>query len=104
MARDPLTIKEVTSLFKMVRILHTAGRNCSDYQTCATRVLGLQGEHVGIGGLPDIAYNFLVGGDGNVYIGRGADVQNDFRLKKVFHSVSLLIWPFLDQILLTSLT
>lgn len=87
MARDPLTIKEVTSPFKMVRILHTAGRNCSDYQTCANRVLGLQGEHVGIGGLPDIAYNFLVGGDGNVYIGRGADVQNDFRYKFKFFTL-----------------
>ncbi|XP_066250349.1 peptidoglycan-recognition protein SC1a/b-like [Euwallacea similis] len=63
----------------MVRILHTSSSNCSDYQTCANKILGLQGQHVVNDGAPDIAYNFLIGGDGNIYLGRGADVSNDQR-------------------------
>lgn len=27
-------------------------------------------------GHPDIGYNFLIGGDANIYVGRGWDVQN----------------------------
>ncbi|KAL1517474.1 hypothetical protein ABEB36_001237 [Hypothenemus hampei] len=33
--------------------------------------------HVGVNSLSDIAYNFLIGGDGNIYIGRGGTVANE---------------------------
>ncbi|CAG9770628.1 unnamed protein product [Ceutorhynchus assimilis] len=79
LARGPLNTTTFRKRPKIVRILHSTGPNCSDYQTCANKVLGLQSMHVGEDGLPDIAYNFLIGGDGNVYIGRGAEVQPEGR-------------------------
>lgn len=79
LGRDPLYVVNFTRPPKMVRILHTAGVFCADYQECANKVLGIQGVDVAGKGMPDIAYNYLIGGDGGVYVGRGADVQSDGR-------------------------
>ncbi|XP_060535554.1 LOW QUALITY PROTEIN: uncharacterized protein LOC132707648 [Cylas formicarius] len=78
LARPPLSEIRLKEPRDMVRIMHTGGSNCSSYQECATKVLALQGWMVQTKGFPDISYNFLVGGDGNVYEGRGADVQNEW--------------------------
>ncbi|KAF7268585.1 hypothetical protein GWI33_018333 [Rhynchophorus ferrugineus] len=77
-ARDPLNVTKISEPPKIVRIMHTAGFKCNSYQKCATQVLALQGWQVSSQGMPDVAYNYLIGGDGNVYVGRGADVQNEW--------------------------
>ncbi|KAL1517473.1 hypothetical protein ABEB36_001236 [Hypothenemus hampei] len=56
--------------------MHTAGSFCNDYQTCAGKVSALQSWQVATFGYFDIAYNYLIGGDGNIYEGRGAGVEN----------------------------
>lgn len=43
--------------------------------SCTLQVRRIQTFHVGSRGFDDIGYNFLVGGDGAVYIGRGWDKQ-----------------------------
>ncbi|CAB0038022.1 unnamed protein product [Trichogramma brassicae] len=58
-------------------ISHTAGSPCHDLETCAKIVFDIQQYHkYGKGHLwSDIGYNFLVGGDGLVYVGRGWGVE-----------------------------
>lgn len=43
--------------------------------SCTYRVRMIQTFHIESRGWDDIGYNFLVGGDGNVYVGRGWDIQ-----------------------------
>lgn len=54
-----------------VIILHTATDNCTDFGTCVFRVRYIQNFHIESNGWWDIGYNFLVGGDGLAYEGRG---------------------------------
>lgn len=54
-----------------VIILHTATANCSDQGSCAFHVRQIQSFHIDGNGWWDIGYNFLVGGDGFGYEGRG---------------------------------
>ncbi|XP_054260298.1 peptidoglycan-recognition protein SC1a/b-like [Macrosteles quadrilineatus] len=44
---------------------------CSTKQECTKLVRSLQKHHMELKGQPDIEYNFMIGGDGNVYEGRG---------------------------------
>lgn len=78
-ARPPLNFTKLNHPLKMVRIMHTGGSNCTDYQNCAKKVLALQGWQVTTQNMDDISYNFLIGGDGNVYEGRGAGVENQWK-------------------------
>lgn len=43
--------------------------------SCTFRVRIIQTFHIESRGWDDIGYNFLVGGDGAVYVGRGWDIQ-----------------------------
>lgn len=54
-----------------VIISHTATENCSFQGRCVLNVRVIQMFHIESKGWNDIGYNFLVGGDGNVYEGRG---------------------------------
>lgn len=54
-----------------VIIAHTATENCHTQSSCVYRVRFIQEQHIGINNYGDIGYNFLIGGDGNVYEGRG---------------------------------
>lgn len=47
----------------------TGGRSCDSYSTCSTRMQELQSHQVNKG-IIDIIWNFVIGGDGNVYVGR----------------------------------
>lgn len=49
----------------------TKTENCSSHAQCVFRVRFLQTFDIESKGLSDIAYNFLVGGDGAIYEGRG---------------------------------
>lgn len=54
-----------------VIIAHTATQNCSTKAMCVFRTRFLQTFNIESRSYDDIRYNFLVGGDGNVYVGRG---------------------------------
>ncbi|XP_015125294.1 peptidoglycan-recognition protein SD-like isoform X2 [Diachasma alloeum] len=58
-----------------VIISHTASEPCSTQAECSQHVRTSQTMHMEWNKWDDIAFNFLVGGDGNVYLGRGWDVQ-----------------------------
>ncbi|XP_023167292.1 peptidoglycan-recognition protein SC1a/b-like [Drosophila hydei] len=52
-------------------IHHTAGNYCETRASCAQQLRNIQSYHMDSLGWPDIGYNFLIGGDGAVYEGRG---------------------------------
>lgn len=52
-------------------IHHTAGVACTTEAACAQQMRNIQNQHMNANGWADIGYNFLVGGDGVVYEGRG---------------------------------
>ncbi|KAK9885883.1 hypothetical protein WA026_013758 [Henosepilachna vigintioctopunctata] len=54
-----------------VIISHTATENCSSQAQCVFQVRFIQTFHMESRGWWDIGYNFLIGGDGEAYIGRG---------------------------------
>ncbi|XP_032366476.1 peptidoglycan recognition protein 5 [Etheostoma spectabile] len=54
-----------------VVIHHTALPRCKGQKECMDRLVSIQRGHMKDRGFDDIGYNFLVGGDGAVYEGRG---------------------------------
>ncbi|XP_075956659.1 peptidoglycan recognition protein 5 [Anarhichas minor] len=54
-----------------VVIHHTANPSCKDQKECMNRLVSIQRNHMTERVFDDIGYNFLVGGDGTVYEGRG---------------------------------
>ncbi|XP_043285695.1 peptidoglycan-recognition protein LE-like isoform X2 [Venturia canescens] len=58
-----------------VIISHTATESCNTMSDCKLRVRTIQTYHVESQNFSDIAYNFLVGGDGFVYVGRDWDIE-----------------------------
>lgn len=62
---------------KYMIISHTAGRFCETLQSCSAIVHAIQKFHIPQSG--DIKYNFLIGSDGNIYEGRGWELQNTIR-------------------------
>ncbi|XP_043866076.1 peptidoglycan-recognition protein LC isoform X7 [Drosophila mojavensis] len=58
-----------------VIISHTAAEGCETRDVCESRVQIVQNFHMDGWNWDHIGYNFLVGGDGLVYEGRGWDVQ-----------------------------
>ncbi|XP_054261658.1 peptidoglycan-recognition protein LF-like [Macrosteles quadrilineatus] len=49
----------------------TDTKPCFTKQECIKRVQQIQRYHMEAKGMPDIQHNFLIGGDGNIYVGRG---------------------------------
>ncbi|KAL7732639.1 hypothetical protein ACLKA6_013568 [Drosophila palustris] len=58
----------------MVILLPTNSENCSTQAACVFRVRFLQTFNIESEHRDDITFNFLIGGDGNVYVGRGWDI------------------------------
>ena len=61
-----------------VVIMHTATESCETQAGCVFIVRHVQTFHIDSDGWNDIGYSFLVGGDGNVYEGRGRDIEGAF--------------------------
>lgn len=55
----------------MVVVCHTATETCNTTANCILSVRLIQQFHIESRGWNDIAYNYLVGGDNRVYVGRG---------------------------------
>ncbi|XP_074038775.1 peptidoglycan recognition protein isoform X2 [Leptinotarsa decemlineata] len=73
-AEPPKQYNDVTHPVHMVVMKHTGGRYCDNFIDCSKGVKELQEYSVTIGS-PDIYCNFLIGGDGNIFEGRGWGVQ-----------------------------
>ncbi|XP_022914149.2 peptidoglycan recognition protein 3-like isoform X5 [Onthophagus taurus] len=56
-----------------VIIHHTATERCFDKDTCYLQAISIQDYHMDNRKWADIAYSFMIGGDGNVYDARGWD-------------------------------
>ncbi|CAD7003635.1 peptidoglycan-recognition protein LF [Ceratitis capitata] len=65
------SLKKLELPVQRVIIGHTATNGCENKTQCDGRVQSLQAFHIYSNGWNDIGYNFLVGGDGLVYEGRG---------------------------------
>uniref|UniRef100_A0A8W7NHP6 Peptidoglycan recognition protein long class n=1 Tax=Anopheles atroparvus TaxID=41427 RepID=A0A8W7NHP6_ANOAO len=66
--------EELTNLklpVSTVIIAHTATEGCTTQAACRLRVRFIQVFHMDGKNYDDIAFNFLIGGDGNIYEGRG---------------------------------
>lgn len=59
----------------LVIISHTDSKPCASLETCGDVLRRVQTIHMNRG-LLDIGFNFAIGGDGNIYVGRGWDVYN----------------------------
>lgn len=60
---------------KYIVVHHSDTPECSDSRSCMKRVRSIQNYHMFQKGWDDIGYNFLIGGNGLIYIGRGFRFQ-----------------------------
>lgn len=65
-----LDVQPIMPLDKII-IIHTATEPCYDQGKCVLNVRLIQDFHIRSREYSDIAYNYLVGGDGQAYEGRG---------------------------------
>jgi peptidoglycan recognition protein len=70
-ARAPTSSSALSTPVPYVVIHHGASAACSSQSSCISMVQSYQNQHMDVNGWSDIGYNFIVGGDGNVYEGRG---------------------------------
>ncbi|KAJ3623066.1 hypothetical protein MTP99_019323 [Tenebrio molitor] len=71
-ARAPKSVKNLSqNPPPFVVVHHSDTPPCSTLSSCKSRVKNIQNYHMDNRGWQDIGYNFLIGGDGNVYEGRG---------------------------------
>lgn len=56
---------------RTVLIHHSAGPACNSESQCKRIVQQIQNDHIDNRHFNDIGYNFLIGGDGSVFEGRG---------------------------------
>ncbi|XP_030762766.1 peptidoglycan-recognition protein SC1a/b-like isoform X7 [Sitophilus oryzae] len=64
---------------KLIIASQAGGDFCYDFHNCSIRVAEIQKEDMKIHHFPDIRYNFLIGGDGRIYEGRGWDKRNEIK-------------------------
>ncbi|XP_023167280.2 peptidoglycan-recognition protein SC2-like [Drosophila hydei] len=69
--RNPTSKTTLGNYLNYAVIHHTAGNYCSTRAACAQELRNIQNYHMNSLGWADIGYNFLIGGDGAVYEGRG---------------------------------
>ncbi|XP_066146631.1 peptidoglycan-recognition protein 2-like [Euwallacea fornicatus] len=69
--RKPQIVAYVVVPTLNVVIHHTVTDQCSTEQKCSSTVRTIQNFHIDEMDLPDIGYNFIIGGDGNIYEGVG---------------------------------
>lgn len=85
-----------TTPWKIVVIRDTMRNFCLEMSTCIIETQNIQGEHL-YKNFTDIAYNFLIGGDGNIYEGRGWNVTSKFSnatLDIAFHGNYQYDYPY----------
>ncbi|XP_004520320.1 peptidoglycan-recognition protein SC2-like [Ceratitis capitata] len=73
-ARAPTSTSYLSNGLSIAVIHHTASAYCSTQADCSQQVRNIQKYHMDSSGWDDIGYNFLIGGDGQVYEGRGWNI------------------------------
>lgn len=74
-ARSPIDTDPLVHPTNFVIISHSVSPTCDSFRSCSNLVRGFQEWHFSEG-FYDIGYNFVIGGDGDIYEGRGWDVRN----------------------------
>ncbi|XP_021921583.1 peptidoglycan-recognition protein SC2-like isoform X2 [Zootermopsis nevadensis] len=80
----------------VVVISHTTTRQCTSFDTCSEAARLIQLNIIGKRGsqnsanAADIGYNFLIGGDGNVYEGKGWDEMSSHRTPEGILGISFI--------------
>ncbi|XP_046409755.1 peptidoglycan-recognition protein SC2-like isoform X3 [Neodiprion fabricii] len=74
--RDGWQNRSLSHPVELVIIGHTASSPCSTFEECASKMQTFQNLHVQTRGWVSIGYNFVIGGDGNVYQALGWDITN----------------------------
>lgn len=74
--RKPLYERPQKLPVKYVIISHSAGKFCQNIKDCSQQMALMQSMHVNDLGSPDIGYNFVIGGDENIYVGRNWQNHN----------------------------
>lgn len=77
--RDALNETKLKEPVRLVVIKHTKTATCGNITGCFQAVQDLQNRDMDFNKLPDIQYNFIIGGDGNIYEGRGWGIKNEQR-------------------------
>ncbi|GFR09295.1 peptidoglycan recognition protein 1 [Trichonephila clavata] len=72
-ARESLSNETMVTPVPHLFIHHTAMSECNNFASCSQMMRTIQNFHIDDRGWDDIGYNFLIGGDGRVYMGRGWD-------------------------------
>ncbi|KAG8194158.1 hypothetical protein JTE90_002365 [Oedothorax gibbosus] len=70
-ARQPKSTQFMATPVPHLFIHHTAMNECNDFESCKRMMQSMQNFHMDERGWADIGYNFVIGGDGRVYEGRG---------------------------------
>jgi len=91
--------ENITEPVDYVIIHHTAGQECSNFDRCALIVRGIQNYHMNDRGWDDIGYSFLIGGNGQVFIGRdwGTVGAHTYHYNSVAYGISFL-GTFIDHL------
>uniref|UniRef100_A0A6P7FTR3 Peptidoglycan-recognition protein LE-like isoform X3 n=1 Tax=Diabrotica virgifera virgifera TaxID=50390 RepID=A0A6P7FTR3_DIAVI len=79
----PKKITWFTTPVDLVVIKQTGDRFCESEEVCKALTLKIQTLHMTTMNYSDIGYNFLIGGDGNIYIGRSFGVHNEHMHKTI---------------------
>ncbi|KAM4742715.1 peptidoglycan recognition protein 5 [Anableps anableps] len=86
-AATPKQKKSLEGPAQRVVIHHTAFQSCKGLAECKEQLLSIQRLHMKERHFDDIGYNFLIGGDGSVFEGRGWGVMGAHT--QGYNSVSL---------------
>ncbi|CAG9857299.1 unnamed protein product [Phyllotreta striolata] len=74
-----------------VVVHHSATASCKNHQDCRTLVKSIQNYHMQDEGWCDIGYNFLIGGDGGIYEGRGWGIHGAHVVKYNARSIGICL-------------
>uniref|UniRef100_A0A0K8R8L1 Putative peptidoglycan recognition protein n=1 Tax=Ixodes ricinus TaxID=34613 RepID=A0A0K8R8L1_IXORI len=87
-AKAPIDVEYLSAAVGLVFYHHTEGHECYSRENCSKTVQHWQDYHQKTKRWFDIAYQYLVGGDGAVYVGRGFGVVGAHTLAYNYKSVS----------------
>lgn len=78
--RPPKRVEKLKTALDIVVIRQTGALFCIEKANCMEYTLQIQNDDI-VHNQNDIAFHFLIGGDGNIYVGRGWDVKGPFSNK-----------------------
>ncbi|XP_022213809.2 peptidoglycan-recognition protein LC isoform X2 [Drosophila obscura] len=81
-----------------VIISHTASEGCESLEVCSYRARVTQSYHMDSFDWDQVGYNFMVGGDGRVYEGRGWDIQGAHSLRHNVDSIGITFLGSFEKI------